>query len=341
MANQQLVDYVKGQMMAGVSETDIRKILKDAGWPDAEVEEGMKAAKPASSATSATASPAASVSAQPAAASSSASSSPFSAKPTEPIKTAPKEEPKKSVSFNFGGASAGMTSMSASTPAVAGKKDETKPMSISSMGSMASMGSMTASAPMERKNSALFWIISGVLILALAGVGFFFYSQANTFSAQVDSLTASNEAMTSELASLRQGGVSTAEQANTLRADFEETQAELNMFVVTPNASGTIEAQPYTVKGIISSLKTGYSVKTVKGIVFNIKKDAKVDAVLKPIIGSSVTLSGMHAPGSFDITVTSVNGMSVEAAAQAAAAANSTTTASTTKPASASTSTTP
>ena len=46
MANQQLIDYIKGQMMAGVSESDIRKILKDAGWPDADIEDGVKGAKP-------------------------------------------------------------------------------------------------------------------------------------------------------------------------------------------------------------------------------------------------------------------------------------------------------
>lgn len=47
MINQQLVDYIKQQMQAGVSKDAVRKALGDAGWPPADVEDSFKAAMPA------------------------------------------------------------------------------------------------------------------------------------------------------------------------------------------------------------------------------------------------------------------------------------------------------
>src|SRR5882724_4730935 len=42
MINQQLVDYIKQQLQAGVSKDVVRKALVDAGWPAADIDDSMK-----------------------------------------------------------------------------------------------------------------------------------------------------------------------------------------------------------------------------------------------------------------------------------------------------------
>lgn len=46
MINQQLVDYVKQQLQAGVAKDSVRKALIDAGWAAGDVDDSMKSADP-------------------------------------------------------------------------------------------------------------------------------------------------------------------------------------------------------------------------------------------------------------------------------------------------------
>ena len=56
MQNQQLVDYIKQQLQGGVQKDAVRKALLDAGWPQADVDDSMKTAEPASATVGASAS---------------------------------------------------------------------------------------------------------------------------------------------------------------------------------------------------------------------------------------------------------------------------------------------
>jgi len=306
MANQQLIDYVKGQMIANVSEADIKKILKDAGWPDTEIEEGLRGAKgtiasqPAQPATS---------SAMPA------------AKPTEPVKT---ETKKESMSFDFMTNPGGTSSASPASTAKDIKKDEAKPFSLPA-----------EPTPSGGKSSMLPWIVAGVAILAMVGIGVYFYLQNGSLSSQVDTLTASNNALTSQLTGLK-GSTASVDNLNAAKADALEANNELALFVISSVATGTPAAAPISFKGTVGTAKSGYTFTTAKGIILAVKnsKDAKVEAALKPLVGTVAELGGTHIPGAFDFTLETLNGAALP---EIVVATSTTPSATSTKPAATST----
>lgn len=283
MANQQLVDYIKGQATAGVSEADIKKILKDAGWPDTEVEEGFKSSKGSPVLGAVAASPI-------------SASQPVAAKPVGTVKVEPKAEPKKdSMSFDFmtnPGGTAG-----ASAGASRGKED--KPLSVSSDPAPAG------------KPSMLPWIVAGIAIVLMLGVGGYFYMQSNSASSETASLTAANASLTSQLAALRSGSVSSAD-LDTANADKAELLSELSLFV--NSGTGTSTSAKFDLKGLIGFAKSQYTLTTANNLVLTVKnsKDLKVDIALKPLIGGTAQVSGTHTVGTYEITAEGLNGAPFE-----------------------------
>lgn len=304
MANQQLIDYVKGQMMAGVGEADIKKILKDAGWPDTEIEEGVKGAKPAQPAVSAIASsPVSAQSVQP--------------KMAEPMKqeVKPAEPKKESMGFDFMSNPTGMSSMS-SSPASAKVEKKVEPID-------ASMAAMSAAA--TGKSSLLPWIITGVSLLLLIGGGLYLYNANSSLSTQISQLTAAGGATGTQLSDAQRAAQASADEATAARADAAETLSELSLFVLPPNASGTLAAIDFTLKGTVGQAKAQFTFTTAKGLILYVKnsKDAKVDFNLKPLIGATAELSGTHVPGTYDITVAKINGTTLDALPAAATTTSS------------------
>ena len=296
MANQQLIDYIKGQTAAGVSETDIRKILKDAGWPDAEVEDGFKNSKGVSAASPAV--------------SAVAASQPAAAKPMEAAKAEPKKE---SMSFDFMTNPGGMSSMpAAGTPKE--KSKDAKPMAMSA-----------DLAPAGKKASSLPWIVAGVAVVLMIGVGIYFYMQSGTASSQVDTLNAANTALTSQLAALKNSTVS-MDDFNSAKADAGEVSNELSLFI--NSGAGTSTPVRFDLNGLVGLVKAQYTLTTPHGIVLTVKnsKDAKVDAALKPLIGGTAELSGTHIAGTYEITVDSLGGAPLPTPASSTAPIASTST---------------
>ena len=297
MANQQLIDYIKGQMMAGVSESDIRKILKDAGWPDADIEDGVKGAKPgATVGQSAVVAPAA--------------SSPFTgqaAKPEEPAKIEPKAEPKKeAMSFDFMSNPAGMTTMGASVGKV---KDSSKSTAVP-------LDAAVGTGPAKSSGGRLPWIVAGVAILALVGSIVYFISKTGKLSATSDQLTATNAALSAQLAELNNSGAASATELDAAKMAIKDITDQLNLFVIPQNTTGTLEAKPFALKGLVGQAKGFYNLTTINGIVLSVKnsKDAKLDFTLKPFVGANAELAGTHIPGAYDITVQMVNGSELQSA---------------------------
>jgi outer membrane murein-binding lipoprotein Lpp len=282
MANQQLVDYIKGQTVAGVSEPDIKKILKDAGWPDADVEDGLKGAKGLAS--------------QPVVQSAVSPTVTSVSKPMEPVKSEPKKE---SASFDFMTNPGGMASMSSAGPVKESKPKDSKPLSMAS----------DVAAPSGGKSSMLPWIVAGVAIVAMLGIGVYFYLQNSSLSSQADTLTAANSALSSELAALK-GTPANVDELNAAKTDAAEANSELGLFVIPTVATGTPPTTPFDFKGTVGTAKSAYTLTTAKGIVFSVKnsKDAKVEAALKPLVGTMAELAGTHIPGAFDFTLITLNG---------------------------------
>jgi hypothetical protein len=91
-------------------------------------------------------------------------------------------------------------------------------------------------------------------------------------------------------------------------------------FLAAPIAGGSAADVPANIKGTLSGGGTiAYAVTTPHGLRITVKnyKDLKVDAILKPLVGTEVELGGTHKPLAMDITVTTVNGVSVDQPAPA------------------------
>jgi cell division protein FtsL len=186
-------------------------------------------------------------------------------------------------------------------------------------------------------------IVEIVVILLLAGLSVFLYTQNASLSAKIANLTVSTGGapapasdLQGQLQTLTASQATLQGQVNDLTAVNNDLKAQLSFFAApsgTPAvaASGTV-AGMLAVSGVA---KPTYSVRTQYDAVVFVKNsgDAKVAAALKPLVGSSVTLTGSYVPGSDTFTVVSVNGNPVNPPAVVA-----TTTASTTAATSATTS---
>jgi hypothetical protein len=280
MINQQLVDYIKQQLQAGVSRDVVLKALGDAGWPAADVSDSMKAATPATpgAVAAAPATPAATINpvvamggvdtmAGPGAATAKSSSEKFFARPAT----------------------------AAQVPVAIGDDEEDHP---------------------SIKKFVTTMVVMGIVILLLAGALVFVYFNLNS---QLDSAMSGNPNISGEVTTL-QGQVSQlaadketlTTQANALTAERDELATELSFLVAAPSA-GTSTPVTATVKGMLSgNASTTFALTTIHNVrvlVAN-SKDAAVSAALTPLVTgtSTVTLAGTHLPGSLNLTVTAVNG---------------------------------
>lgn len=336
MANQQLVDYVKGQLQAGVKEEDIKKVLKDAGWPEAEVGEGMNAARgPIVS------SPVAQTTSQPIA---SAQTNQFagqvgagvSAKPiinafggsiSSPISTANSakpEEKKEVMKFDF-----------VSNPIATKGSGETmtfKPQEAKTDSVAVEMSSPTT-ASTSGKKSFLPWILFGISIVALGVSAPMLYMNNLSLKESSTSLQTQLQAIQSQVVSLQGSGTDSATQLSALNSEKQDILDEIDIFstpalvpVMGAATSTTTSTAPimqmpasvsFRVKGVVSQDSKGaYYIKTPRNVVLTIKnsKDVNLDKVLKSMIGQDVlaAFSGIHSPMSKELIVESVNGASVK-----------------------------
>lgn len=341
MANQQLVDYIKGQLQAGVKDDDIKKVLKDAGWPDAEVLDGVSAAKGpiVSSPVAQAASPSMTQATQFAAQSGMGASSglkinafggSISSASSAAVSTSPKvEEKKESVKFDFMSNPTGSKSTGETTTF---KPQEAKAESFSPV---AAATSAVAAAPTSGKKSLLPWILFIVALVALGVAAPMLYMSGLSAKESATSWQAQYQAVQSQLTSLQGSGADTATQLSALNSEKQDILDELAIFAVpalvpvtttaTTTTSGTSTAPvmqmptsvEFRVKGIITQDSKGvYMITTPRNIVLTVKnsKDSKVDTTLKPMAGQNVvaSISGVHAPMSKDLTVESINGVSVK-----------------------------
>ena len=335
MANQQLVDYVKGQLQAGVKEEDIKKVLKDAGWPDAEITDGVSAAKGpivASPVAQAVSSPVQStqfagqvglgVSANPKinAFGGSISSSPAA------TTFSPKTEEKKEVmKFDF---MSNPIAAKGSGETATFKPQETKADAFS-VATTASAGIVASTG----KKSLLPWILFAVVAVALVVAVPLLYINNLSANETVTSLQSQLQALQGQLAGVQGAGAETETQLSALNSEKQDILDEIAIFAVpalisvevSTSTSGT-STQPtmqmptsvaFRVKGVVTQDSKGvYIITTARNVVLTAKnsKDSKLNDALKPMIGQNVAVSfsGVHAPFSKDLTVESVNGASIK-----------------------------
>lgn len=281
MINQQLVDYIKQQMQAGVAGDAVRKALTDAGWPPADVDDSMRAATPAA------------------------------AQVSQPV-SQPTINPVVAMGGVEAPAGSSVAARSASTPvgsSVASDKFFAKPAAASQM-----LSDEDDDHPSVKKFIVIMAVM-GVVILLLAGALAFVYFNLNgqLEAAQGGAVPSGDTAsLQQQVSQLTGEKTDLATQVQTLTAGNQEALSELSFFTAATSGTSTAPVSA-TVKGMLSgNASTTFALTTahnVKILVAN-SKDAKVAAVLTPLLAGTdpVTLSGTHLPASLNLTVTAVNG---------------------------------
>lgn len=161
-----------------------------------------------------------------------------------------------------------------------------------------------------RKTGMVPLIVMGAVIVLLLGALVYMYFSGSGAVPQVASPDTAN--LAGQVQSLTADKSNLASQVETLTNDNQAYAAEVAFFAY-PTGTSTADITG-TIKGTLSGGgAVPYAVTTPHGLKAFVKnyKDAKVDAALKPLVGNVAELSGTHKPGSPDLTVTSVNGVSV------------------------------
>ena len=161
-------------------------------------------------------------------------------------------------------------------------------------------------------------VMGGVIVLLLAALGYVYFSlsgkltDANTGGASA-AAAADAAALQNQIQGLTDEKANLTAQLTTLSEEQQKLTAEVSFFAVP--ASGSLSAD---IEGKASGVLSGggtlpYIVTTAHQLRVYVKnwKDAKVDAALKPLLGATVEISGIHKPTSPDLTVTAVNGAPV------------------------------
>lgn len=227
-------------------------------------------------------------------------------------------------------ATSGMKPAAMSTAASTIKDSKTVKPDLAKLVAPASSGAMVSGGGFggneKKKFMDLKTIIGIVIIVLLAGATGYLFYQNMTLSSQAGSLSQASSGTAAQLstlnatvAALNASNTALAAQVATLGANNDVLQANLSLLVVPQGAD--MAPQTVSVTGALSgSSKIAYILSTQYGVNVTVKnsKDAKVAAVLTPLVGNkSVELTGTHTPGSQALTVTAVNGASLDATSTA------------------------
>ncbi len=320
MIQDQLVEYVSSQVKLGISRDAIKSALVGAGWKAEDVEDTLKkvqdekpqsAEKPAS---------------QPVASNASVTTtgSPFASfSPSDIVGVV-----KNAVSQP----AAAPATTDVSSRSFFDKKNFSAKPSVAETGQASKsdvafkMSSDASEYPPKEKSNKAVTIIEAVIILGLAALSCFLYLQNNALNARVSGLGGENATVTSQVSSLNTQAQtlvglkdSLTAQVSSLIAENQNLKTSLSFFVVplvgVPGSSSTVSAVASTTTGTVSGILSHgangtYTLTTPYGVKVSIKNssDKRVIAVLTPLVGNTVQITGSYLQGTASFTVTDVNG---------------------------------
>lgn len=278
MAQQQLVDYIKQQIGLGVTRETITGSLRDAGWTESDIREAMAGLSPQSS---------------PGAASPPAKAQSV-AKPTE---TSPKSD-------------RGIPTVTIDI--VEPRKGES--VFQPEAEAVPDPGSLIALAASKKKShkGVVLGIVFGALIILFGGAGAFFYMKGEDAEKRLTALGAEHAAQKGEIEALTKAVAELTDAKAILANENTDLLNQLSVFRTAGMPAGA--SAGITVRGVVAFEKNQYTLTTNKGIVLFVKnsRDAKLDAILNPLAGNEAEITGTHPLGSRDVTVTAVNGVTIE-----------------------------
>ena len=307
MANQQLITYIKTQVANGAVMEAIRTALLGAGWAEADVNEAIAAVAPPAQ-TPAAAQPIVPVAAvkpvvetvkqvvpaEPQMMASPATQVSAAARPQ--VATQP-------VTVNLTGATSASPSFKVDEvvfhPEFAGASSFDAPTTMAQMAPTVVSGKKTG-------GSRIWFFVAIIFILfALAGgvVAGFFYTENSDLQGRVTSLSAQNARLADQSGVTVKDRKTTDDKVAALTDVNTDLESQLAIFVL-PTGSAPVVDRSLTIRGKLESVPAGYTLTTSRGIVLQVKnsKDPRIDALLKPFVGTTVTMDGVVTPGVREIT---------------------------------------
>ncbi len=294
MIQPQIAAYAKTQLGLGMSEEVIRNALVEAGWTVQDVEDSIKSVaqekqpdvmSPVSSATP---------SSRPSTQSHGFSSQPINLKDL------------------FRGAGEGGDSLVAAADSSKTEASKTETQAIESVYSKADTSALSASK--SGNISKIVEIAVAVIALASTAAAVFLYVSNKKLADQVTALAAAQSAtsgLTTQLTDLTASKLSAERQLADALKEADQLRSELSFFVLP---AGSPQESAFSLSGVLTmDDKQQYSVTASSGLEVFIKnsKIQQIDAVLRPLVGQNIEISGTHAQFSMDVTVSVVNGVSL------------------------------
>ncbi len=304
MIQEQLVEYISGQMKAGASRDSIKSTLLTAGWQAADVEDTLKKIEGSGAGNQLSATAATGASSKPMAEPQSIKMSDLIATSDPAITSAASTQPVSSAS-----ASAGSKVFTGSRPSEI--KSSSMPTSFSAQQFPEKTGSSHGTLITE--------VILGILVVGMGALAGYLYFQNSSLNTQIASANMSTGSTSQKLASLQAAMTASTTQwsaaLTTANDQSKELQTELSFYAVPPGTT-TGATTTASLSGTLSGGgRALYAVMATYGakIYISNSKDAKVIAALEPIATSTTasTFTGVYMPGADSMTLTGVNGTSL------------------------------
>jgi hypothetical protein len=181
---------------------------------------------------------------------------------------------------------------------------------------MTSQSSAGAVRMEDRPSKGSTWsvIVMGLITLVLVGISGFLYKNTSELDARVRELTADKASLNVQISSLQSTANGANERVAVLENDLKNVSDQLALFVL-PKGTST-EPLLVTLKGAVGGGvdRAAYTLTTDKSIVVTLKngKEPAVEAVIKPLLGTSIEVTGTYVPNSREVVVTAVNGTSLQ-----------------------------
>lgn len=327
MANDQLIAYIKDQLEAGVSEKAVKEALAGVGWQEGDIREAIAEVKQFAPAES---SPPPSQAAVPQVSRMTAA---ISQTPQTPLDAAPRR------AAGEGGAPVDASTRDAEPSSKAAKPptsfsqgapivtpDIFQPKDLPVFKSSAKtpepnvVQETIAKSSSARRVRWLFPVVLGVAVAVSLAAAFWFALRTIRLRAEVSSLMAETAVNSAQISTLTKKNSDLEAELSRLKEERSELLTDLSAFVAPPfdkekNPGASPPAEAVTLKGVLAGGDNGpFTLTTGRGVIFTIKNssDQKAASVLKLLVGNSVQLTGMHVPGTKEITITTVNGSALQ-----------------------------
>jgi hypothetical protein len=325
MIQDQLVEYISSQFKLGISRDTIKSALTGVGWAPLDVEDTLK--KVEGGAVSASAQPTIAPQKTTEATSGTGASPKFvsfsapgtvtgQGKNPEPQTIRVSDLVSSVAPSSATSAGAAPKIISSSGAAGIGKS---APITKDPMQKSPLVGTFSASVMPERKKRGmgLLGILAIVLIVLLGALAGYLFFENSGLNSQIRAQGGANQnvaqSSATQVQAINASNTALQAQVTSLTAENQDLITNLSFFVASSSLPAT--STPVSVSGMLAAGlgKNTFIITTTYGAKAYVKNSSNttVAALLQPLLGATVQISGTYVPGTPNITVTSINGSPV------------------------------